>query len=132
MRVPSNRGDQTIFPEFLVGVVERFRYAVCIDNESVPGAQPALFYCAIPVPEQSQDGARRLEPLQASIRPQQQRRKMAAVDVPQPPAAVVVFGKKERGIGGFTGVLAKDLVYGEQQIAECRPRHLAMNAQVRL
>src|SRR5271170_788107 len=93
------RIDKALFPELLFVWIERLRHAVGIEREDVARRKLALHRRTLPVFEQAQNRARRLQPLQRAIAMQKQRRQMPAICIPQPPCHAVVLGKDDCGIG---------------------------------
>src|SRR5438552_3101665 len=58
---------QAQFPEFLPGIVERLRDAVCVEHQGVAGVELALGHRAVPVREDSYNRAGGIEPLQRVV-----------------------------------------------------------------
>src|SRR5271166_291124 len=129
----SSQGfDKALLSEFLSCRVERFGYAVGVECECVSGGEWTLSGRALPFLEEAQHGARRVEPFQGTVVPEQERGEMPAIYITQALHSVVVLGKKQGGVGIVRRILVKCAIYQLQEALRLIQRDCALAAQVRL
>src|SRR5215510_5453450 len=99
--MPAHGLNEALLAELLSPVAERLRYAVCIKCESVSVVEPPLTDRAVPVLEESDNGCGGVQPLYRVVVAEEKPREMSAIRVAEGPQRVVIFSKKERGIGAI-------------------------------
>jgi len=83
------RLDEPPFPELVALRVEGLGDPVRVDGQQISSAEAELRRPALPCREQAKDPRRRLEPLDGSGAPQEQRRQVPAVRVTQTSRTIV-------------------------------------------
>lgn len=110
--VTTESVDQARFAEFFAVGAERFGDAVGIEDQGVAGTELAFGDGAFPILEDAQDGGGGGKAFEGIVGAEDQRRKVAAVDVAEAARRVVVLGEEESGEGGVGGIVAKELIDG--------------------
>jgi hypothetical protein len=77
-------------------------------------------------------GARRIEPFESVIAPEEKSGEMAAVHIAQLLRAIVILGEEERGVGTVGRILVKELVHRLQEALRLIHGDCALAAQIRL
>src|SRR5579863_7132681 len=130
--MPPQRFNQALLAELLFRTVERFGDAVGVERERVSWKQAPFANRAIPFLEESQHGARGIEPLQSVIAPEKKSAKMPAIGVAQASRSIVIFGEEEGRISAIGRILVKKLVHGAQKTLRLIESDRALAAQIRL
>src|SRR5271165_5403413 len=124
--------EEAMFTKLFSVAIEGLRDAVGVKRQRVAREKAGFADGTLPIFEQSEDGGSGFEPIHAVIAADEQRREMAAVGVAQAAGLIVVFGKEERRVGAFGGVLAEEAVDRTQETLRFLDRHGALAAQIGL
>src|SRR5580704_9266282 len=124
--------DEAGFAVFVAGLVERFGDAVGVEDEGVAGVDGLFAQFAVPLFEDAEDGGGGVEAVDGIVAAEDERGRMAAVDVAEAAGGNVVVGEKERGERAVGRVLREKLVDGAQNIFEAIVGDGALAAQVGL
>jgi hypothetical protein len=130
--VAEERIDEARFAVFVLGLVERFGDAVGVEDERLAGVDGAFAQFAVPCFEDAEDGGGGLEAVDGIVAPQNERGRMAAIDIAEAAAGNVVVGEEKRGEGAVGRVLREELVDDAKNIFQAIVGDGALAAQIGL
>jgi hypothetical protein len=109
------RGDEAVFAELFLGLVEGFGDAVGVEGEEVARGELALDGRGMPVLEEAEDGCGGVEALDLAAAAEEDGTEVAAVGVAESAGGVVVVGEEDGGVGAVGGVLEEETVDGLEE-----------------
>lgn len=112
--MPQSFND-ALFPEFFARGVQRFRYSVGVERQSVTRRKMALSNLAVPSLEKPQHGGGGIQALDLIVVAQENTWRVATIRIPQASSSVVILGEKECGVSGARDVFAEKPVHREQE-----------------
>ena len=130
--MPPQCFDQAFFSKVFSSVIERVSYSIRVERQCVAWKELKVGNQAVPIPEKSEDSRSGIEPLKGIISPKENRGIVPTIHVAQAPGFIVVFGKKERGVGAVGRIFIKQLVYRPQESLRLIQSDCTLAPQVRL
>jgi hypothetical protein len=128
----EERFDEAGFAVFFAIFAEGFGDAVGVEDEGVAGVDGALAQFAIPLFENAEDGGGGVEAVDRIVTAEDERGRMAAIDVAETAGGGVVIGQEERGEGTVRSVLGEELVDDTKNIFQAILRDGALAAEIGL
>ena len=130
--MPPQCFDQAFFSKVFSSVIERVGYSIRVERQCVAWKELEVGNQAVPFPEKSQDSRSGIEALKSIIASKENRGVVPTIHVAQAPGFIVVFGKKERGVGAVGRIFIKQLVYRPQESLRLIQSDCTLAPQVRL
>jgi len=124
--------DEAGFAVFVAGFVEGFGDAVGVEDEGVARLDGAFAQFAVPLFENAEDGRGGVEAVYGIVAAEDERGRMAAIDVAESAGGDVVIGEEERGEGTVGSILREELVDDTKNIFQAIVGDGALAAEIGL